>query len=60
MQYFGKISYGLYVWHMLAIVICYEIGVHNFIINLVLTFLITVFLAHISYNYFEKVFLKFK
>lgn len=60
MQYFGKISYGLYVWHILAISIVslFNIGIWH--INLFLTFLITIILAHFSYFYFEKHFLKLK
>lgn len=60
MQYFGRISYGLYVWHMLAISICYEIGIQSFMLNFLITNVITLFLAHISYHYYELIFLKFK
>lgn len=60
MQYFGKISYGLYVWHMLAISIVSQFGFGAWYINLFLTFIITISLAHLSYFYFEKYFLKLK
>jgi peptidoglycan/LPS O-acetylase OafA/YrhL len=59
-QYFGKISYGIYVWHMMAITIVSQFHLQNFIINLIITFLITILLAVISYSTVEKPFLKFK
>jgi peptidoglycan/LPS O-acetylase OafA/YrhL len=60
MQYFGKISYGLYVWHILAINVCAELAINNTMINLLLTSLITVIFAHVSFYYYEQLFLKYK
>lgn len=60
MQYFGKISYGLYVWHMMAIDIVFLFGMENFVINLVLSIVITIAIAHLSYYYYERYFLKLK
>lgn len=60
MQYFGRISYGLYVWHMLAISITSFIGMNSILMNLMVSVAITIALAHISYFYFEKIFLRMK
>jgi|SRR5271166_1274435 len=62
--YLGKISYGLYVFHALAMYI-----VRNALdslarklpgINLAIIFLITMVLSAFSYKYFEKPFLRLK
>ena len=65
--YLGRISYGLYVFHLLAIalvgrvVIIPLLGIQvNFEIRLVLSFLVTVLLATISYAFLEQPFLKLK
>lgn len=69
-NFLGKISYGLYMYHNIAIVLCINLLMKyagfkfdnfysNFILY-VLSFMITICLAWISYNYFEKSFLKFK
>ncbi len=68
-QYLGRISYGLYVYHMISIVgINYVYTVlsltptylPNIYMKIISTFLITIFMAHMSYRYIEKWFLKFK
>ena len=63
-NYLGNISYGLYMYHPVGIVLALFIG--NYI-NLQtnwfiypLSFALTIFLAVISYKYFETFFLKFK
>ena len=60
MQYFGKISYGLYVWHMMAISIASLFMIESWFINLTITFVGTILMAHTSYFYFERYFLKLK
>lgn len=63
-NYLGNISYGLYMYHTIGIVLsirlCQATGlVTNWIIYpLCLTF--TILLAGLSYKYFERYFLKFK
>jgi peptidoglycan/LPS O-acetylase OafA/YrhL len=60
LQYLGKISYGLYVWHMLALSITVYFGIQLTSINFLIALMITILLAHISYFYYESFFLKFK
>jgi peptidoglycan/LPS O-acetylase OafA/YrhL len=63
-SYLGKISYGLYMYHLLAITIVLKVflSLHYtgrlFLYPLV--FLLTIILASLSYRYFEKPFLKRK
>ncbi|MFT5437019.1 MAG: peptidoglycan/LPS O-acetylase OafA/YrhL [Ulvibacter sp.] len=70
-NYFGKISYGIYMYSAIAMNIVvfmflkfpfisslgYTLTI--FLIN-AFTFILTIIFAHISYNYFEKYFLKKK
>ncbi|WP_410479540.1 acyltransferase family protein [Pedobacter nutrimenti] len=74
LAYLGRISYGMYVVHITIYWIVYKIfkdelstfsdkiGLHEWKneIGLVIAFLITVTIAMLSYNYFEKQFLKLK
>jgi len=71
LNYFGKISYGIYMYHVIAInivafVFLKVIGVDylNETITIILVHLFTIFLtlilAHFSYKYFEMFFLKLK
>lgn len=61
-SYLGKISYGLYVWHILGVDISYNYLKYTFlepiypIVGLLFTFL----LGFISYRFFETRFLKLK
>jgi peptidoglycan/LPS O-acetylase OafA/YrhL len=61
LRYLGKISYGLYAYHMIAMVL-----VQNFIPQAVsfsaslYALGLTIIFSHISYRYFESWFLKFK
>ncbi|MFN8403879.1 MAG: acyltransferase [Anaerolineales bacterium] len=69
LAYLGKISYGLYVYHKLGIFLANRI-VHQYIeptrelvepaAGLLLAFLITVAMSIISYEAFEKFFLRMK
>ncbi len=67
-EFLGKISFGLYMFHPIAIILSfkilnYSIGnqsiVNNFFLY-ILTILITTIFASLSYKYFESFFLKFK
>lgn len=69
-NYLGKISYGLYIYHALVIIILQNrfhffnpiadsTALQNFL-ETILTFIITCIIAHISYNYIEIKFLRLK
>lgn len=58
----GKISYGLYVWHILALELTSQ-GMRYIqykFLYLPLAFLLTLFLGYISYRFYESKFLQFK
>lgn len=60
-QYFGKISYGFYVWHFFCIKLLFHFCNFNyFILDFILTFTFSTILAHISFHYFETYFLRLK
>jgi len=63
LNYLGKISYGLFCYHGLVILLFEQFLIHFgwlnnslsvFIITPVITFAVTVLVSAISYNYFEK------
>ncbi|HKC67510.1 MAG TPA: acyltransferase [Bacteroidia bacterium] len=64
LNYLGNISYGLYMYHsigiVLTLVICRQLNfVSNWLLYL-LSFIFTIILAGLSYKYFEMFFLKYK
>jgi peptidoglycan/LPS O-acetylase OafA/YrhL len=63
-SYLGKISYGLYMYHVLAIVISIKLlqsaGIENFILLYVLTLILTIFISSVSYYFFEHKFISLK
>ncbi|TAE08496.1 MAG: acyltransferase [Bacteroidetes bacterium] len=64
LNYLGKISYGLYMYHMIFVVFTmrvlqYSIGVYNVLLY-PMVILLTIFVASISYKYFEKPFINHK
>lgn len=67
-DYLGKISYGLYVFNPLVIYlmafIINPIGIENNLIKQIVIYLLvvpaTMIVAHVSYHYFEKRFLRLK
>jgi peptidoglycan/LPS O-acetylase OafA/YrhL len=65
--YLGRISYGLYVFHLLALALMMNVssvpvlGIPiNFVLRVGLSFLLTVALAAVSYTWLEQPFLKLK
>lgn len=72
LSYLGKISYGLYAYHMIAMVIVLWVGVVWFDMPIVhhslsvlglisaSTFMISLLFAHFSYQYMEKPILRLK
>lgn len=54
MDFLGKISYGVYLWHLLVILSLKRLGVDPGIPFLVKTLLATTILATLSYYLFEK------
>ena len=65
----GKITYGLYCYHIIALMIVHNFGrkldlnlnvPFQFYIKPVIALLLTILMAKISYEYFEKPFLKLK
>ena len=62
-DYLGKISYGLYMYHTIAVVIGVKIAMNFQQSNWVsysITYILTVSTSALSYQYFEKPFLKIK
>lgn len=60
-QYLGKISYGLYVYHMFAIAFIQYLALPVLpIVQSLFALCITIVVAHVSFKYFESWFLKFK
>ncbi|MBW7891161.1 MAG: acyltransferase [Chitinophagaceae bacterium] len=61
MQYLGMISYGIYVWHALAVnVVDKYFLTKNLLIDLVMVFMLTISIASFSYWILEKPFLNLK
>ena len=68
LNFLGKISYGIYVYHWLVILMMFKCLSYfeienNILINLIIylgTIGVTFLMAYLSYNYFEKFFLKIK
>jgi len=61
-NYLGSVSYGLYMFHAIAVVIAIKLSIYfnsNWIIY-PLTFSMTILVSHLSYKYFEGYFLRFK
>lgn len=63
-KYLGKISYGLYMYHPIAIVMAVQlalwIGLTRDVFIYPVSVILTVLLAGLSYKYFESSFLRFK
>ena len=66
-NFIGRISYGIYCYHMLVIALLFLFKnkyLSNFNLNATITYLIiiihTIFISHLSYRYFESYFIKKK
>lgn len=59
-QYLGKISYGIYIWHILAIKIVLKFSTNIVLIDFLLVIILTIFLSTLSFYLLEKPFLKLK
>jgi peptidoglycan/LPS O-acetylase OafA/YrhL len=63
-NYLGKISYGLYMYHYVMIAFSIKlldtISVRNNVMIYILSILLTIVIASLSYEFFEKKFLKLK
>jgi peptidoglycan/LPS O-acetylase OafA/YrhL len=61
LQYLGKISYGLYIWHVSVLFVLNKYALTGIVIlDLLLLSGISIIVAHISFKYFERYFLKLK
>lgn len=65
MNYLGKVSYGIYMYHVLCIVMAYKIslaifGTHNNMMYYVLSIVLTILISSISYEYMEAKFIHLK
>jgi peptidoglycan/LPS O-acetylase OafA/YrhL len=58
--FLGKISYGLYVWHLMFIVAFRHLAPGNVMVIVPAAFISTVALSILSYHFFELPFLKMK
>jgi peptidoglycan/LPS O-acetylase OafA/YrhL len=64
-NYFGKISYGLYMYHPIVIVLAIKVFLffeiqNNLILLYLLVFSFTILFSSLSYRYFESVFINKK
>ena len=63
-HYLGKISYGLYMYHPLAITVAIKIlnyfSIRNWIIQSASSLLLSIIIAGLSFKYFENYFIKKK
>jgi peptidoglycan/LPS O-acetylase OafA/YrhL len=64
LNYFGKISYGIYMYHFIALTITIRVLLYFNFVNAVaiytLGFILTIAFSSLSYHYFESFFLKQK
>ncbi len=62
--YLGKISYGLYAYHMIAIALTFSIlkslNINSRILITIFSFVFTILISHLSFKYVENKILKFK
>jgi peptidoglycan/LPS O-acetylase OafA/YrhL len=61
LQYLGRISYGIYVWHVIALILLqFFLLTEIMLVDMFITIALTVLFAHVSYFYFERYFIRLK
>lgn len=65
LKYLGRISYGLYLWHSIAIFLSFKLiyqgtNIQNEILAICLSIALSIILSALSYELFERQFLKIK
>ena len=60
LNYLGKISYGIYMFHPVIIVCTIRFITHNSILVYLVSFILTILISALSYEYFERFFLSRK
>jgi peptidoglycan/LPS O-acetylase OafA/YrhL len=61
LQYLGRISYGIYVWHVIALIFLqFFFLTKTMFVDILITVGLTLLFAHISYFYFESHFIRLK
>ena len=64
LNYLGKVSYGLYIYHYILIIIvlrfCDNLNIMNNFIYYTSSIMLTILVASLSYNFFEKRFIDMK
>lgn len=68
LNYLGKISYGIYMYHNIMVVLALKVCAHYFstssalflVTSYLVAILLTLFISHLSYWYFERLFLSLK
>ena len=59
--YVGQISYGIYVWHVVALILLQHFLITGIVlVDLLVAFGLTFVMAHVSFYYFELYFLRWK
>ena len=59
-RYLGRISYGLYVYHLLTLTLVYHFGMSNIFLDNLVALALCILVASLSFELFEKRFLKLK
>ncbi|MEO7292794.1 MAG: acyltransferase [Ginsengibacter sp.] len=67
-NYLGRISYGLYIYHLLVASIMIKVfhffnsnqNFYTSLLQAIITLLITILISHVSFRYFENYFLRLK
>lgn len=61
MQFLGRISYGIYIWHMIVILLVESyLKIDNYILQFLVIMFFTIFISATSYYFFEIKFLRLK
>lgn len=63
LTWLGKISYGMYLIHMIGIYFVLALfprGTDYYLLKILFSIILTIFISHLSYNFLESYFLKLK